>query len=149
MPAFNTELLERLGPMFAAGGSQAREGFPAAQKLMEAAGGGGAATGGGRVAQATAWAGKGANLAWILPMIAGWFLNSKISQYGKIEAQGQETEALNQKSENTTPESMYYKAMMPAAQQEGQMAQMMLMQQLMGGQQGPRLAKGEELIGGR
>ena len=78
-----------------------------------------------------------------------WWLGQKlldtINQQQDIRIQRQ---GLRSQAEMVTPESLYYQAALPQAQEEESMAKMALMQQLSGGVIGPSLAKGEYQIGG-
>ena len=58
-------------------------------------------------------------------------------------------EALQSQGRSTTPESLYYQAVLPQAQEEEAQARQGLMAHLSGGVLGPVLARGERLIGGR
>lgn len=167
------EIFSRIFPGIQAATQQARAGFPAVgalgggqaySRVAEAVGGGGAvagagagmgaggmnwlskALGGGKVAQFA-----GGNWWWLLPIILGWMAGGQMKKYfGRQEVKAQ-TEHLRKTKEALSPEDMMYQAMMPEMERGNEMAQMMLLQQMMGGADnlGPQLATGEERIGGR
>jgi hypothetical protein len=103
------------------------------------------ALGGGKGAQFA-----GGNWWWILPMVLGWYLQKR-----QTEAQGREmtqmqTGGIEEMTEAISPEDMFYQAMAGGEEQQNQLAQTLLLQQMMGGANlGPQLATGEERIGGR
>ena len=88
----------------------------------------------------------GGNWWWLLPALLGTYLKSKAGQ--SIE-NNMQLEHVQKVREGINPESQFYQAMMPAAQQENQMAQMSLMSRLTGQAPQMQLARGEELIGSR
>jgi len=96
---------------------------------------------------------KGGGLAgykpWLVLMLVQMGLGHLLKQGHQQRMMGLQTSALEEQAEAQTPESMYYQAMMPEADQESQLAQMLLLSQLGGGNQAPQLASGEERIGGR
>lgn len=87
---------------------------------------------------------------WIWLLLAQLGVGSLQKKGHQMKMMDIESQALSGMAEQVTPESAYYKAMMPKAQEQNQMAQAFLLQQLLGGGGGgPQLATGEELIGGR
>ena len=81
--------------------------------------------------------------------IFGWWLLNKLMQTGhETGMRNIQREGLRSQAEMVTPESLYYQAAQPQAQEEESMARTALFSQLSGGVLGPQLAKGEYRIGG-
>lgn len=117
----------------------------------QAVGGGGAAATGGIGKALSSLKGGGGGIGWgpwIYLLLAQLGIGSLMKKGHQMKMMDIETQAMGSMAEAITPESMYYKAMLPKAQEQNQMAQAFLLQQLLGGG-GPQLATGEELIGGR
>ena len=79
-------------------------------------------------------------------LFAYFILSQLMKTYGDFQMGNIQTKGMEQMGEAMTPESAYYQAMMPAAQQELESSRMMLLQQLMGSG-GGQLAAGEEMFG--
>lgn len=89
----------------------------------------------------------GGNWPFLLPILLGFYLKGQLQKHGERTNILNQADAISNLRGDISPDSSFYQAMMPAAQQENQMAQAALMQRLMGN--GPQLARGEELIGNR
>lgn len=76
-----------------------------------------------------------------------WLLQKLLQTGHEVGMRNIQREALASQAEMVTPESLYYQAAQPAAQQEETQARTALLQQLTGGILGPSLAKGEMMIG--
>jgi hypothetical protein len=81
-------------------------------------------------------------------IFATWLLNKILQTTHETKMRGIQREGLRSQAEMITPESLYFQAAQPAAQEEESMARQALFQQLSGGVLGPSLAKGEYMIGG-
>jgi len=114
-----------------------------------AATGGAAEATGGLMGKAAA-VGKGGMLKSLGSSILGAMVLQRLmglpSEVGDRRVQ---RESMRAQAESITPESMYYQAALPQAQEEEGMARQALFSQLTGGITGPQLARGEQRIGGR
>ena len=81
-------------------------------------------------------------------MFAAWLLDKFLQTHHETSMRGIQRKRLRSQAEMITPESLYFQAAQPAAQQEESMARQALFSQLSGGVLGPSLAKGEYMIGG-
>lgn len=81
-------------------------------------------------------------------IFATWLLNKIMQTRHETGMRGIQREGLRSQAELVTPESLYFQAAQPQAQQEESMARQALFSQLSGGVLGPSLAKGEYMIGG-
>lgn len=90
------------------------------------------------------------------PMVKGigasifldWLLNKTLQGVHGRGMRKIQKASLRSQAEMVTPESLYYQAALPQAQQEESMALQALTAQLTGGVLGPTLARGERMIGG-
>lgn len=152
------EILTRMFPSMQAATQQAGTGFPGATAMgttgatataaPTAAGGMNwlsKALGGGKAAQFA-----GSNWFWLLPIILGWMAGGEMTKHFKRQEVKAQTEHLRKTKEAINPEDLVFQAMMPSMERGNEMAQMILLQQMLGGaNMGPQLATGEERIGGR
>ena len=76
-----------------------------------------------------------------------WLLNKVLQTTHETKMRGIQRASLREQGEMITPESLYFQAAQPPAQEEESMARQALFTQLSGGVLGPSLAKGEYLIG--
>lgn len=81
-------------------------------------------------------------------LFAYMIMNRLMEETSNIGNRNLQREAIKTQGQAVTPESLYYQAALPQAQQEEGMARTALLSQLSGGIIGPSLAKGERLIGG-
>ena len=81
-------------------------------------------------------------------IFATWLLNKILQTGHETGMRNIQREGLRSQAEMITPESLYFQAAQPQAQQEESMARTALLSQLSGGVLGPQLAKGEYMIGG-
>ena len=81
-------------------------------------------------------------------IFATWLLQKILQTTHETGMRGIQKAGLREQAEMITPESLYFQAAQPQAQQEESMARQALMTQLTGGVLGPSLAKGEYMIGG-
>lgn len=81
-------------------------------------------------------------------LFAYWLLNKLMQTSHETGMRNIQREGLRSQAEMITPESLYFQAAQPAAQEEESMARTALYSQLSGGVLGPSLAKGEFMIGG-
>ena len=82
-------------------------------------------------------------------LFAYWLLNKLMQTHHERGMRGIQKASLRSQAEMITPESLYFRAAQPAAQEEESMARQALFAQLSGGVLGPsQLAKGEMMIGG-
>lgn len=81
-------------------------------------------------------------------IFATWLLNKIMQTRHQTGMREIQREGLRSQAEMITPESLYFQAAQPGAQQEESMARQALFSQLSGGVLGPSLAKGEYMIGG-
>jgi hypothetical protein len=103
------------------------------------------ALGGGKVGKFV-----GGNWWWLLPIFLGIYAKGHVNKGAERAEVNAQTDNLKQIGAGMSSDSPFYQAMMPAAQQENQMAQMALMSRLSGGGAPQmQLARGEELIGNR
>jgi len=83
------------------------------------------------------------------PELIGWMLLERfLSGRHESKMRDIQKESARQQVTSTTPESLYYQATLPQAQQEEEMARTALLTHLSGGVIGPSLARGERQIGG-
>ena len=83
-----------------------------------------------------------------LGVFGAWLLQKILQTTHETGMRGIQQEGLRGQAESITPESLYFQAAQPAAQEEESQARTALFQQLSGGVLGPQLAKGEYQIGG-
>lgn len=81
-------------------------------------------------------------------IFATWLLNKIMQTKHQTGMREIQREGLRSQAEMITPESLYFQAAQPQAEQEESMARQALFSQLSGGVLGPSLAKGEYMIGG-
>ncbi|KKN48926.1 hypothetical protein LCGC14_0647850 [marine sediment metagenome] len=81
-------------------------------------------------------------------IFAYWLLNKLLQAGHESGMRGIQRASLQNQAEMITPESLYFQAAQPQAQEEESMARQALYSQLSGGVLGPSLAKGEYMIGG-
>jgi hypothetical protein len=90
------------------------------------------------------------NYWWLLPALLGMYAKDQLQKKAQANMENLQIDNLKQISSTMSPDTSFYKAMMPAAEQENQMAQMALISRLSGGGAPQmQLARGEELIGNR
>jgi len=80
-------------------------------------------------------------------IFATWLLNKIMQTRHQTGMREIQREGLRSQAEMITPESLYFQAAQPQAQQEESMARQALFSQLSRGVLGPSLAKGEYMIG--
>jgi short subunit dehydrogenase-like uncharacterized protein len=76
-------------------------------------------------------------------------LDKLLAAQEQAQMRGIQREAIQAEAAMRTPESLYYQAALPQAQEEERVARQALMAQLSGGVLGPSLARGETIVGGR
>ena len=81
-------------------------------------------------------------------IFATWLLQKLLSTRHQTGLRNIQLANLRSQAEMLTPQSLYYKAALPQAQEEESMARNALLSQLSGGVLGPQLAKGEISLGG-